>query len=279
MAPPPRSKLELRRRLRLSQVELLAALNRAPTLSAAARAVNLSQPAASRLLAALADDLGLDLFERAGRTLRPTPAGRVLLDRAAGLVSDLDRTQSELDAVGAGFTGTVALGAGFGAGYVLVPHALALLHAEAPGVAVALEEGPMDVLSGKLHEGRLDLLVGRLDPSLITPRLTVDELYNPTMAVVCGPQHPIASRATLGWDDVVAQEWILPEQDTPMRRGLDSLFRRLRRTPDRCLVQSSSIQTNVALLNRRALLWVLSRDIADYFTGLGLLTVLPLPTI
>jgi DNA-binding transcriptional LysR family regulator len=279
MASRSRKKTELRRRLRLSQLELLAALSRAPTLSAAARAVNLSQPAASRLLNTLAEDLALDLFERSGRTLRPTPAGRVLLDRAAGLISDLDRAQDELTAIGAGLSGIVAVGAGVGAGYVLVPQALTLLHAEAPAIGVALEEGPMDALSAKLREGRIDLLVGRLDASLVTPRLAIEDLYSPPMAVVAGPQHPLAARTKIGWDDIVAQEWILPEQGTPMRGGLESVFRRLRRHPERCPVQSSSIQTNVALLNRRALLWVLSRDIADYFAGLGLLKVLALPAI
>jgi DNA-binding transcriptional LysR family regulator len=278
---PARSRktADLRRRVRLSQLELLDAISRAPTLSAAARAVNLSQPAASRLLNTLAGDLGVDLFERAGRTLRPTPAGHALIARAAGLMSELDRAQSELDAIGAGLTGTVAVGAGVGAGYVLVPQALTLLHADAPGIAVALEEGPMEILSAKLRDGRLDLLVGRLDGTLVTPQLAVDDLYNPPVAVVCGPRQPLARRTAVGWDDVMAQEWILPERGTPMRGGLDALFRRLRRHPERCLVESSSIQTNVALLNKRALLWVVSADIADYFAGLGLLKSLPLPAI
>lgn len=94
----------LRRRVRLRQLELLAALARAPTLSAAARAVNLSQPAASKLLNRLAADLGVALFERAGRTLRPTAAGQALLRRAAALIGDLDRAQDELGAIGRGWS-------------------------------------------------------------------------------------------------------------------------------------------------------------------------------
>lgn len=71
----------LRRRLRLRQLELLAALDHAPTLSSAARAVHLSQPAASRLLNTAAADLGVELFERSGRSLLPTAAGRTLMRR------------------------------------------------------------------------------------------------------------------------------------------------------------------------------------------------------
>jgi DNA-binding transcriptional LysR family regulator len=89
MAAAKRKK-SLRRTIRLPQLELLAAMDDAPTLSAAARAARVPQPAASRLLRALAQDLEIELFERAGRSLRPTAAGRALQRRAAGLVAELN---------------------------------------------------------------------------------------------------------------------------------------------------------------------------------------------
>src|SRR5690349_6498568 len=88
MSKPPRFAARghsLRRRVRLRQLELLAALERAPTLSAAARETRLSQPAASKLLGALASDLSIELFEKSGRSLRPTAAGQALIRHAANL--------------------------------------------------------------------------------------------------------------------------------------------------------------------------------------------------
>ncbi len=85
MKGPLKRKTRLLSRLRLSQLELLAAMERTETLSAAAREVNLTQPAASRLLRALASDLNINLFERVGRTLKPTTAGRMLVRKAAGI--------------------------------------------------------------------------------------------------------------------------------------------------------------------------------------------------
>jgi DNA-binding transcriptional LysR family regulator len=101
----------LRNRLRMSQIELLAAMERSTTLSAAARDVCLTQPAASRLLNALAADLGMALFERVGRTLKPTAAGQALVRKAAEFVADLDRTQSDLEAIDEGLIGTTSIGA------------------------------------------------------------------------------------------------------------------------------------------------------------------------
>ncbi|MGN6461241.1 MAG: LysR family transcriptional regulator [Pseudolabrys sp.] len=269
----------LRRRVRLRQLELLAALAQEPTLSAAARAVNLSQPAASKLLNRLAADLGVPLFERAGRTLRPTAAGQALLRRAAALIGDLERAQDELGAIGEGLVGSARLGAGVGSCYVLVPHALIDLLEAAPDISVTVREGTIGELLGGLRAGHFDLVVGRLDAPLTDRTLAVEELYDPPMRVVCGPQHPLARRHDVRWSDVADAEWVLPEEGTPMRRGVDVLFRRLHRPPRRALIESSSIQTNVALLSQRDMLWVLSADIADYFARLGALHVLPLPRL
>jgi len=269
----------LRTRLRMRQLELLAALDHAPTLSAAAREVNLSQPAASKLLNTLAADIGVALFERAGRTLRPTAAGRALLRRAATFVGDLDRAQGELDAIGAGLIGSISLGAGVGSCYALVPRALDLLLDKAPNIAVRVREGTIDELLAGLRGGRFDLIVGRLDVTGAERALAVEELYNPSTNIVCGPRHALARVSRPTWPDVFGYEWILPETGTPMRSGVEALFGRLHQRPKRTLIESSSIQTNVALMAERDLLWVLSSDIAGYFAELGALRILPLPRL
>ena len=265
----------LRRRIRLRQLDLLAAFESARTLSAAARSVHLSQPAASKLLNTLGADLGIKLFERAGRTLRPTAAGQALIRRAATVIGNLERTQAELDAIQDGLVGLVTIGAGMGASYVLVPKALVLLLAEAPNITVEVREGPMDELLSLLRGGRLDMVVGRVDPDLIEQDLALDELYDPPMCVVAGPRHPLARARRVAWSTLLAQEWILPQAGTPTRGRLEHQFRQLRQRPMHCFVESSSIQTNVMLLGERHMLWVLSIDIAAQLTEFGLLRILP----
>jgi DNA-binding transcriptional LysR family regulator len=184
-----------------------------------------------------------------------------------------------LEAIGEGLIGAASLGAGVGACYALVPRALDYLLQAAPNIAVTVREGTIDELSIGLREGRFDLIVGRLDHGVVDKSLIVEELYDPPMTVVCGPKHPLARAEKLNWSSVIEHEWILPEAGTPMRAGIETLFRRSRRRPARALVESSSIQTNVALLGRRPMLWVLSEDIAGYFISLGVLKKLPLPKL
>src|ERR1700733_629876 len=261
-------------RLRLSQLELLAAMDRTDTLSAAAREANLAQPAASRLLRELASNLRVVLFERVGRTLQPTAAGRALIRRAVGLLAELDRTQDEVEAIHGGLIGTVRLGAGVSSCYVVVPTALKLLMEQSSEIAVSIREGAMDELLGRLRTGQIDLVVGRFGREQDLSDIQTEDLYRPNVVAVCGVKHPLASRRSLDWDQLYEQPWIFPEAGTAMRSAIESQFRKNRRRPTKALVESSSIQANVALLNSSRLVWVLSSDVATYFARLGALHVL-----
>jgi DNA-binding transcriptional LysR family regulator len=261
-------------RLRPSQLELLAAMDRTDTLSAAAREVNLTQPAASRLLRELSSDLRVVLFERVGRILRPTAAGRALIRRAVGFLAELDRTQDEIEAIDGGLIGTVRLGAGVSSCYVVVPTALRLLMQQSSEIAVSIREGAMDELLGRLRTGQIDLLVGRFGHDQDMSDINTEDLYRPNVVAVCGVRHPFASRPTLEWDELYEQPWILPEAGTAMRSAIESHFRKTKRRPIKALVESSSIQANVALLDTSHFIWVLSFDVATYFANLGALHIL-----
>jgi DNA-binding transcriptional LysR family regulator len=268
-------------RLRLSQLELLAAMDRTQTLSAAAREVNLTQPAASRLLRELSSDLHVVLFERIGRALRPTAAGRALIRTSVSLIADLDRSQQEIEAIDSGLIGTVSIGAGVSSCYVVVPAALKLLMDQSSQIAVSIREGPMDELLARLRAGEIDLLIGRFGRDQDISDIKMQDLYRPNVVAVCGVRHPLASRRSLHWEDLYKQPWIFPETGTAMRSAVESHFRKQKRRPTRALVESSSIQANVALLNASQLVWVLSLDVAKYFADFGALHILkvePLPS-
>jgi DNA-binding transcriptional LysR family regulator len=266
-------------RLRPSQLELLAAMDRTETLSAAAREVNLSQPAASRLLRELSSDLKVALFERVGRSLHPTAAGKALIRNAVSLIADLDRTQQEIEAIRGGLIGAVSIGSGVSSCYVLIPAALGLLLKTSPRISVTIKEGPMDDLLAKLRAGQIDILVGRFRPEEHTSDIKTEDLYCPNVRAVCGRDNPLAARQSITWDDLCGQSWILPESGTAMRAAIEGQFRKQRRRPAHAFIESSSIQANVALLNSSNLVWVLSSDVAMYFSNLSLLHVLNVPEL
>ena len=277
MAQPSRRRL--RRSIRLSHIELLAAMQEKRTMSEAAKDVHLTQPAASRLLRSLSDDLNIKLFERSGRTLRPTTAGEALLRYSREIVAELDRAHLELEAINQGMIGRVSVGAGIASCYVLIPETIAALMRSTQKIAVTVREGSMDDLLAKLRDGSLDIVVGRIDNTGRDRDLVVEDLYDPMMHVIAGPNHKLGGRREVRWDDVLQYSWILPELGTPMRTAIENVFRRKRYRPASCIMESSSIQTNIGLLNRSNLLWVLSSDVAVYFQKLGLTRILPVPAM
>lgn len=262
----------LRTRLRMSQIELLAAMAEAPTLTAAAATINLSQPAASRLLHALEQDLEMRLFERDRRSLIPTAAGARLVRKAREIVAEFDRTQREMEAINSGVSGVVSVGVSVSASYALLPEAIVRLHTGEPQISVNVHEGSMEELVRYLDEGRLDLIVGRFDGMKALGEVEIEALHDPKATIVCGPLHPILQHPSPGWETVLEQAWILPEDGTPMREAVEALFRS-RDTRPRSWIESSAIPVNISLLGRVELLWVLSRDVAEHFRDLGALAI------
>jgi DNA-binding transcriptional LysR family regulator len=271
---------QLRRGIRLAQLELLAAMDgHTATLTAAARLVGLAQPAASRLLRELEERTDLELFEKFGRTLRPTRVGRLLMNRAARLVADLDRLEEELQAVDRGLVGTVSIGAGAAPCYSLVPQAIAGLGQRNLKIFIKLQEGGMEELIEGLRAGQIDLVVGRIEYSNRHRDLELESLYDPPMRIVCGSNHPLSRKRAVSLVEAIQGSWLLPQDGTAMRRGIESLFRTENVWPTECLLESSSIQANVAMLNFSNVLWVLSADIAPQFARTKQLTILPVPQL
>lgn len=88
------------------------AVSRAGSVSAAARALGMSQPALSRSLAALETQLGVPLFDRAAGAASATTHGLFLAERAEAILHAVDSTERELQHWAAGGTGYLRIGVG-----------------------------------------------------------------------------------------------------------------------------------------------------------------------
>ncbi|WP_278235790.1 LysR family transcriptional regulator [Isoptericola sp. AK164] len=124
------------------------------SVAAAARQSGYSAPAVSRHLAQLERSLGLTLFERTGRSIRPSVAARVLADKARILIEEADAFRRDARALASGREGVVRLGYFRAAGTTIVPPALADFARHRPGADVQLVERP-------LSEDVVDLIKAR----------------------------------------------------------------------------------------------------------------------
>jgi molybdate transport repressor ModE-like protein len=131
------------------------------SLSAAAKALHMSQPPLSTTVAALESELEVKLLERTGRGVGPTEAGKLLMERGEQIVREVDQLTAELRRHGSGVLGSLRLVAYMPYVQTLLPAVLAAYRQTAPAVDIQiLDMRPEEALAGLEH--------GTVDAALMT---------------------------------------------------------------------------------------------------------------
>lgn len=263
-------------RLRLRHLQLLLSLAETGNLSQSAAALNTTQPALSKWLKELENDVGLPLFERHARGLRPTAPGEALIEHARRIEAHLDTARDDMQALREGGSGLVSIGTSGVAAADTVPLAVSRLLARMPRAQVRLVESTMNQLMPQLSRGELDIVVGRSGEQYEDAQLQSETLYTELIDFVARPHHPLTQKPTLEWDDVLAYSWVVWPQGTPVRNALEAALAAAGRTlPTHCVESNSSV-LNLTLLNNTDLLGVASHRPALRFQQLNALQILPM---
>ncbi len=164
---------------------------------AAATRLSVTESAVSASLAALHREVGVALFERSGRGLRLTEAGRVFADYARRILGLIDESVAAARQGVAAERGRVRLGAVTTAGEYLVPGLLASFRRRYPDVDVTLEVGVRDHILALLADHQLDIVIaGRPLPGLA---LTTVATRANSLIAVCAPGSEAPDLATSTW--------------------------------------------------------------------------------
>jgi DNA-binding transcriptional LysR family regulator len=265
----------LRSRLKMRHVLLLVAIDEHRSIHKAATGMNITQPAATKLLADLEKLLALRLFERSTRGLVPTPHGESLVRHARTILGTLDHARSELGAISDGAAGKIKIGVLLVVAPVLVPRALLRLKERHPTMTVLVQEGNLASLLPALHRGDLDLVVGRLTTDFDSAGLHFEFCYEEPMCVVVRRGHPLCGAAAPTLAELAGESWILPTPDAAYRQRIDAAFRQEGVEPPARLVESVSILTNKALLQGSDMLGVMPLNVARHYESRGELATLP----
>ena len=265
----------LRSRLKMRQVRLLVALDEHRNMHRAAASLAMTQPAATRLLGDLEKLLGLRLFERNARGLTPNAYGESMVRHARMILSALDHSRDELNALLQGTAGKIGVGTLLVAASVLVPRAVARFKRRHPRHTVVIREGSTTAaLSAALQRGELDLVVCRAWSEL-PAGLRFEAFYAEPMRVVARKGHPLAGRRKLKLAQLAAWPWVLPTDETAYRKRLEAAFRRNGVEPPTSIVESVSILANTMLVQETDMLGVLPRDTAERNARDGRIRILP----
>lgn len=143
----------------LQRLRLFLAVVERGSISAAARAVHLTQPAVTRNIQLLEESLGVALFDRRGRRVVLTPAGRALVPRARGLLEQAERAALEVGRVAERRLFDLRLGSVDSIVSHLFARVVVPLREAFPALAIKLTTGRTAELLGRLERGELDLAV------------------------------------------------------------------------------------------------------------------------
>lgn len=187
----------------LVQLRHLIALAETGSFSRAAQAQFLTQPALSRSIRALEDELGMPLFDRVGRRIELTAFGRATLERARLLVSDAEELQGSGRRSRDGERGVLRIGMGSGPGAMLMTPLLMTIALEHPQVHVEIARGGTELLVQSLRSRALDALVVDARSLKPAPDLRTDLLCEMRGAFMVRRGHPLTRlRGGPRFDDV-----------------------------------------------------------------------------
>ena len=215
-----------------------------------------SQPALTSSIRRLEADCGAALFERHGRGIKLTEAGRVLLKWARRLRLDEQDARQELAAIGQGLQGSVRLGIVPTAAQFLLPPVAGQLLQEAPEVTLHTVVGLVDTLKLQLRAGDLDLMVAT--EGAPEAGWTSQVLAEDAIVVAAAERHPVF-RSSPTLKELSACAWALQPPGLPTRDWLDQLFDRHRLQRPHVRVETTSLMALPALIVQTGLLSFISR--------------------
>lgn len=264
-------------RLRYKHLYLLTVLGTSQNLHRASLTLNMSQPAATRMLHEIEDMFGCHLFERLPRGMRATALGRQLVKFADATLNGLDRCAEDLELRKKGGYGYLSIGTIMGAAPDLVMNAVATIKAQNPQLRVRIMGDTSDQLLRLLDQRRIDLAIARREfVSGANPYL-FEELGNERLVLVVRQGHALARRRKISMEELVEDwPWILQPQSTPTRIAFDQYLRQISLAAPADITECSSIYSMQQLVQLTDAIMLLSESTLKDYLRMGLVKALPI---
>jgi LysR family transcriptional regulator, regulator for genes of the gallate degradation pathway len=256
------------------QLRALVSFAESGSFSAAARALQQTEPAVQRAAREMEQLVGLPLFEGMHRNIRLTTLGDIIAMHGALALKEMAAAKDELREHRGKFNGRLVIGTLPLPRTRIVPDAVVALIQRHPDARIEIVDGDYQALVRALRTGACDLIVGALREARCPAGLVETALFKDQLSIVARSGHPLAGRAVT--PDMLAQyPWVLPRRETPAR----GIFERLVAgqgglDPGRGYVETGSLVALRGILSASDAISIMSVHQIDYELRQGLLTVL-----
>lgn len=177
----------------------------------AADRLQVASSAVNRQLLQLESELGVELFERLPRGIRPTAAGELLLSRVQEWSQDAEKLRQDIGRLKGGARGTIHIAAAESITTEILPQAMAKLQVTYPGIDFHLISGDNYFVKSALLAKDADLVCA-FDITGTTRTETVTSIKAP-IGIITHPDHTLATRASVSLSDCLDYPIIAPNQN------------------------------------------------------------------
>lgn len=211
--------------MKLSHLRDIVAVAEMGSLRAAGRHLGIAQPAITRSIREIEQELGVTLFERHAKGVRLTTMGTAFVKRAEAVKAEIQRAREEIEQLKGRTTGEVAFAASTASSMALMPRAVTLFRERYPDAVLKISESLFQPIEAEVIDGTIDFYVGPLDENYVSAHLNIERLFNNQRIVVARKGHRLAGARTL--EELAGAQWVRPTLSPRNTDGdFDTMFER-----------------------------------------------------
>jgi DNA-binding transcriptional LysR family regulator len=204
----------------LEQLRIFVAVAEREHMTRAAADLHLTQSATSAAIAALENRYDTRLFDRIGRHIELTAAGRLFLDEARAVLARAAAAEAVLDDLAGLRRGALALAASQTVANYWLPPLLQDYRSHYPGVGLSLRIGNSQQVASWVHEASSD--IGVIEGAIDDPLLAVQKVASDDLVLVVAPLHPWAAIGKIAAPALTESSWVLREAGSGTRSIFES---------------------------------------------------------
>ncbi|MDY7218837.1 LysR family transcriptional regulator [Denitrificimonas sp. JX-1] len=245
----------------LANLQTFITIAEQQSFSLAGERLHVTQPAISKRIASLEDQLGVRLFDRIGREIRLTEAGQALLPRAYRIVNELEDARRALNNLHGTVSGNLSLATSHHIGLRRLPPLLRAFTKQYPEVMLDIRFLDSEVAYTDILHGRCELAIITLSPHCEAPLKAV-KVWQDDLDFVVALDHPLAQRKHIRLVDLCAYPAVFPGSHTFTRKIALQLFDQAGLTPE--ISMSTNYMETIKMMVSIGLAWsVLPHSMLD----------------
>ena len=244
----------------IDSIKTFLSLAETGSFSRTAEALYVTQPAVSKRIAALEHLLDCPLFDRLGKEVHLTQAGKALLPGYQRIMAELDESRRIISSMKTEVRGQLCFGTSHHIGLHRLPPVLRQYSEQYPNVELDIQFMDSEQAATLILKGAIELALITLPESVPQPLTTVP-IWTDPMYCVCGPEHPLASLESVSRRDLKQHGIILQASNTHTR---DIVEKALQLGPrSRIIMESNYLETIKAMIQNSLGWGVLPESMID----------------